>query len=620
MSRIEKIKTLINEKVLIGDGAMGTMIYSSGVFLNRCFEELNLSDKNLISRIHDEYISVGVDFIETNTFGANEIKLGKYGLADKLELINSEGVRLAKEAAGNDVLVAGSIGPSGYDTASWVGEVEEVLERSFRSHIQVLNDTGVDFVLFETFGDTRELEIALKVADGFDDLPVVAQICINENQTTQLGGDIIKALKKLTSFNNVVAVGFNCGVGPSHMLEAVEQVSASVDKPLSVMPNAGMPREVDGRSIYMSTPEYMAEYAKRFFEKNVRIIGGCCGTTPDHIREMVKSIRSMDRASFSSEVRVIERFRAAEEIKGVEPMPLSERSEIGRKLAAGEEILSIEILPPRGIDLSSVIEKSKICAEQGIDAINIPDGPRASSRLSPMITGLNIIENVDVEVILHVCCRDRNLISMQSDMLGAHVLGLKNVLLITGDPPKLGEFPDATAVFDLDSIALTSVVKNLNCGIDIAGKKMDQPLSMTISVGANPVASDFEREVERFKRKVDAGAEYCITQPVFDIESLYRFMDAVGSHRIPVMAGIWPFASYKNAEFMANEVPGVVVPGKLLERISKAKTREDGRKIGVDIAREMVEAVRKDVAGFTVSAPFGNVNTALAVLGKGPVE
>jgi len=414
----------------------------------------------------------------------------------------------------------------------------------------------------------------------------------------------------------VDVVGLNCSVGPSDMLGSLELIRQVTDKPISIQPNAGMPRQIEGRQLYMSTPEYMAEFAKRFFEKGARVIGGCCGTTPEHIKEIVRAVRSIDKAVSKAAVSVAAVPKGAVPAVLREAKPLSQRSRLGAKLATGEKVATIEVTPPRGVDMAAILEKAALCAEAGIDAINIPDGPRASSRLSPMVTAVRIQQEADIEAILHFCCRDRNLIGMQSDILGAFAIGLRNLLIVTGDPPKLGEYPSATGVFDMDSIALTGVVHNLNRGTDIGGNRIDPPTELVIGVGANPVATDVPREIERFRQKVMAGAEFAITQPVFDADSLFRFLEAIDDFKIPIVAGIWPFTSYKNAEFMANEVPGVVVPAQLLERMSEARTREQGRALGVEIARELVGRIEDQVAGFAVSAPFGNVKAALAVLGK----
>ncbi len=617
-------KNLLTEKVLLGDGAVGTMLYGRGVFVNACFDELSRTSPDLIRQVHEGYVSVGVDFIETNTFGANAVKLGKYGLADVTAEINSAGVAIAKECAGEEVMVAGAMGPIG-NAASGLGAISpKEASLAFAEQASVLASGGVDFIILETFSMIDELTLAVKSVSDVTDLPIVAQVAVGTgggsfpvlNHQLTDPDDFIEEMIQLSSLDAVDAVGLNCSLGPAAMLDCVKLLTAAVNKPVTVQPNAGLPREVDGRSIYMTTPEYMAEYAKRFFNVGARVIGGCCGTTPGHIREMAKAVRAMDRAEVKS---VAVKAIAAKPKKGrepAEPVPIAECSRIGALLDTGELITSVELTPPVGGQLGKILEKVTLLKEHGIHAVNIPDGPRASSRMSPLAMAAKIQEVGGIEPILHVCCRDRNLIGLQSDMMGAQLLGIRNVLIITGDPPKLGDYPDATAVFDLDSVALTRVVSNLNRGVDIGGNVFKPPLSMTVSVGANPVAVDLEREVTRFEAKVTAGAQYAITQPVFDPSAFIEFLERTNAFRIPLVAGIWPFSSYKNAEFMANEVPGVVVPKPLLTRMAKAKTKEAGREIGIEIAREMVETLKPHVAGFAVSAPFGNVQIPLAVLGK----
>jgi methionine synthase I (cobalamin-dependent)/5,10-methylenetetrahydrofolate reductase len=616
MEKINKLAQILESGILIGDGAMGTILYSHGVFLNACFEELNLNNQALIKRVHDSYVAAGVDFIETNTFGGNEFKLGKFGLADKVEQINAEGVSVARRsaAARNDVLVAGAMGPLGFS----VEPIGQLTRRqafdAFAKQAGALKKGGVDFLLLETFTDPNELLIAIEAVQSTE-LPIVAQMTVNEQQETIYGQKVQDVIRLIGGHDAVTAVGLNCSVGPAEMLSSLELIRDVTEKPISIQPNAGLPRQIDGRMLYMCTPEYMAEYAKRFFEKGARIIGGCCGTTPEHLKEIVKAVRPLHKATAVKPEKITASIERPIAI-GQKPKSLAEKSRLGHKLATGQKVTMIELTPPRGVDISGVLEKVQQCAAAGIDAINIPDGPRASSRLSPMITAVKIQQSANIEAILHVCCRDRNIIGLQSDMLGAYAIGLRNVLLITGDPPKLGEYPDATAVFDLDSIALTRLVANLNMGIDIGSNAISPPTALTIAVGANPVSADLPREIERFKRKVDAGAEYAITQPIFDAASLLNFIEATKGYKIPIVAGIWPFSSFKNAEFMANEVPGVVVGKDLLERMSKAATRSDGIKLGVEIAQEIIEDIKDYVAGFAVSAPFGNIEAALAVLGK----
>jgi len=614
--RRSEFSQLLSEKVLIGDGAMGTMLYQYGVFLNRCFDELNVSDPALVKRVHEGYVEVEADFIETNTFGANRLKLSHYGLAKEVARINGRGVEIAREAAAGKALVAGSIGPLGCELTEHGPMTPREAREIFREQGEALIDAGCDLLILETFSNPDELLIALSGVGEIADLPLIAQLSANENQETRYGEPIEQAVAKVARVEAVDVVGLNCSVGPSDMLSSLELIRQVTDKPISIQPNAGMPRQIEGRQLYMSTPEYMAEFAKRFFEKGARVIGGCCGTTPEHIREIARAVRSMDKAASRATVAAAAAPKSAAPAVLGEATPLAQRSRFGAKLAAGEKVTTIEVTPPRGVDVAAILEKAALCAEAGIDAINIPDGPRASSRLSPMVTCVRIQQEADIEAVLHFCCRDRNLIGMQSDILGAYAIGLRNLLIVTGDPPKLGEYPSATGVFDMDSIALTGVVHNLNRGADIGGNRIDPPTELVVGVGANPVATDVPREIERFRQKVLAGAEYAITQPVFDADSLFRFLEAIEDFRIPIVAGIWPFTSYKNAEFMANEVPGVVVPAELLERMSAAETREQGRALGIEIARELVDRVADHVAGFAVSAPFGNVKAALAVLGK----
>jgi methionine synthase / methylenetetrahydrofolate reductase(NADPH) len=609
----------VTSQVIFSDGAMGTELYRRGVFLNACFEQLNLTGSSLVRQIHEDYIRSGSDFIETNTYGANTFKLSKFGLSEQAGQINRQGVLIARQAAGSDIRVAGSIGPSGIPHFGLDRQWDEPVRMAFAEQITALIDTGVDMLILETFSSTAELLLAVKAAKELCDLPLIAQLAIKNPEETILGTPLETSIREIAAESYVDVVGLNCSIGPSDMLDALRRIRLITDKPVSIQPNAGLPREIDGRLIYMSTPEYMAEYAKRFFENGARIIGGCCGTTPEHIRQIVKAVRAMDKATAEKHHHVTVTDSTKEKSRAVEPTPFEQRSKIASKLAKGEKITSIELLPPRGLNLSDLQEKVKICANCGVDAINIPDGPRASSRLSPLATAVKVQQVAEIEAILHVCGRDKNIIGLQSDILGAEALGVKNLLLITGDPPKLGDYPDATAVFDLDSVALAGLVNNLNHGLDVACNCIPDKTSLTIAVGANPVASDLAREIKRFRQKVDAGAEYAVTQPVFDTKMLFDFMDAVADCNIPIIAGIWPFTSFKNAEFMANEVPGVVVPPVLLERMSHAKTAQDSKRIGVEIAQEMIEQISIRAAGFAVSAPFGNINIALAVLGKKPL-
>lgn len=605
----------LSERPLVFDGAMGTMIYSKGVFINTCYEHLCITNPALISEIHQEYVDAGADVVETNSYGANRIKLEAYGLADQLEAINRASVKLAREAAGDDVLVAGSVGPvlkSGENYPDFRhSEILNMFCDVFQEQMAVLADEGIDFFLLETFTHVQEAKLAAKIAASFG-LPVFVSLTVGKDGETRRGTKIERLIDALDKDKHIDGIGINCGIGPSAAYSMAERALPRTEKPVIILPNAGVPQEVEGRLIYMSTPEYFTEYAKNMIQLGARGIGGCCGTTPAHIEEMAKSIKSL--SGVKKHIK-IDRF-TAEETLDVTVVPLEEKCNFAAKLARGEKVTSIEITPPRSIDLNPMLDKCRTCKEAGIDAINIPDGPRASARISPMVAALAIEREVGIETVLHYCCRDRNLIGMQSDLLGGFAAGLSNYLVITGDPPKLGDYPDSTAVFDVDAVGLTQVVNNLNHGVDVGGNAINPPTGILIGVGANPCAVEPEKELKHFLNKIEAGAEYAITQPIFDPEALLRFLDRVEEtgNSIPVVAGVWPLVSFRNAEFLSTEVPGVEVPQKILDRMSKAKTKEDGRKIGIEIAREICEQISERVAGFQVSAPFGIVDIALQVL------
>jgi methionine synthase / methylenetetrahydrofolate reductase(NADPH) len=597
---------------LVFDGGMGTVIYDRGVFINTCYDELCLTNPKLILQIHRDYVEAGAEVIETNTFGANPIKLKAYGLADRTEAINRAAVKLAREAAGKDIFVAGSVGPCTESNQRMPDAFAAEAEIAFRTQMAALAAEGVDLFLLETFSGQNELLLAARVAKEFG-APVLASFVLNERGETALGTRAEAMASALNADGNVDIVGINCGTGPSGVFDALLVVLPHTVKPVVVMPNAGLPREISGRVMYLTSPEYFTEYAKKYIELGVRGVGGCCGTTPAHIRTMARAVKSLSGVKRHVDVKPVIRQEPL-----VYAVPPERKSRLAAKLLSGQAVASVELLPPKSSDMTSLLAKARQCADAGVDAINIPDGPRASARVSPMIAALTILQQVGIEPILHYCCRDRNLIGMQSDLLGGYAAKLANFLIITGDPPKLGEYPDVTGVFDVDSIGLVQVASNLNRGVDIGGNPIDPPTGIFIGVGANPCAVDLEREIERYFRKIDAGAEFAITQPVFDAEALFSFLDRVGSYRrtIPVLAGVWPLISYKNAEFMNNEVPGVVVPKAILQRMSRCRTREDGRKAGIEIARGIVEKIRGRVDGFQVSAPLGHVETALAVLGK----
>ncbi|MFW6145816.1 MAG: bifunctional homocysteine S-methyltransferase/methylenetetrahydrofolate reductase [Planctomycetota bacterium] len=603
----------IAERPQVFDGAMGTMLYESGVFINTCYDELCLTRPELVRDIHRRYVEAGVDVIGTNSFGANRFKLGAFGLSSSTEAINTAAAESARAEAGEDVFVAASVGPCSSAGKVLADEAIAEARSAFAEQITALAAGGADLILLETFSDLRELQAAAAVARA-SGLPVAASFAVNEHGETTAGAPADAMAEGLDRDPNVDIIGLNCGTGPAGAYDALQAVLRVTDKPVHVAPNAGFPREVGGRLLYLVSPEYFTEYAKRFIEIGARGVGGCCGTTPDHIRTAAKAVKSLSGVKRHVEVVAREREEVAAEV-----IPTAEKSKLGAKLAAGQLVTSVELLPPRSSDTTKLVAKARRCAEAGVDAINIPDGPRASARISPMIAALTIEREAGIETVLHYCCRDRNLIGMQSDLLGGYAAGLHNWLIITGDPPKLGEYPDATGVFDVDAIGLTRMAANLNRGVDLAGAPIDPPTGILIGVGANPCAVEMRREIDRYFRKLDAGAEFAITQPIFDPDALRRFCDEVAAYplQIPIIAGVWPLLSYKNAEFMNNEVPGVIVPQAALERMSRCTTKEDGRRVGIDIARETMTTIAPYVRGFQVSAPLGNVDIALDVLATG---
>jgi len=604
----QRFRELLAHGAVLFDGAMGTMLYSRGVYINRCYDELNLSAAELVSGVHADYVAAGADVIETNTFGANRAKLQPFGLAERLGDINAAGVRLARAAAGDRALVAGAIGPLGIKIEP-LGPTSVAEARAlFREQTAVLAEAGADLIVLETFADLAELEQAVRGArEAAGELPIVAQVTVDESGRTLQGTWPERCAAALEPLG-VDVVGINCSVGPEPTLAAVERMARGTRLPLAAQPNAGSPRAVDGRNIYFSSPEYFAEYAKRFVAAGVSVLGGCCGTTPAHIKAMRNAVRALQPKRSHHVVAAVE--TGASEVACP---PLAKRSRFGAKLAAGEFVVSVEFTPPRGPDPGKTLE-GVAAIGPFVDAINIPDGPRASARMSPLALGVLIQQQVGVEVILHYTCRDRNLLGIQSDLLGASALGIKNLLLITGDPPKLGNYPDATAVFDVDSIGLTHIVNWLNHGLDVARNPIGAGTAFVFGVGVNPGALNLEQEIRRFEYKVEAGAEYAITQPVFDLALLERFLERTRHCRVPVLAGIWPLVSLRNAQFMRNEVPGAFVPDAVLARLETAEAAGRAADEGLAIAAETLAQVRPLVQGLQISIPLGRYRRVLDLL------
>ena len=615
--RSHLLKRLLDpQEVVVVDGAMGTQLYAKGVFINQCYDELNLRAPDLVREVHRSYVQAGAEVIETNTFGASRTKLTPYGLEAQTKEINRAAAAIAREEAGDNVLVAGAIGPLGVRLEPYGPTSLEEARAVFAEQMQGLKEGGADFFLIETFADIAEMEQAILAAREVDPkMPVMAQMTIGTDCLTPYGASAEDIAKSLDAFGADV-IGLNCSVGPQIILDAIEKMAKVTRKKLVAQPNAGMPREVGGRSMYMASPEYMATYAAHLVRAGAKIVGGCCGTTPEHIAAMVEGIRPLS----PRQARVPRRASSAvtpevPHAEPVEPTPFAERSKWAGKIARGEFVTSVEIVPPRGVDASRMLRDTHALKDAGVDAVNVPDGPRAQSRMGALLTSVLIEQQVGIETVTHYCCRDRNLLGMLSDLLGASAIGLRNMLIITGDPPKMGPYPNATAVFDIDAIGLTNLVNNLNHGLDPGGNSIGQPTSFAIGVGVNPGAIDIEHELKRFTWKVEAGAEYAITQPVFDVEQLESFLAKLDTNRIPIVAGIWPLVSHRNAEFLANEVPGVTVPPHIIERMRRAneKSKEHGVREGIAIAREMLERVRPSVQGVQVSAPFGKVELALEV-------
>ncbi len=629
-----RLHDIFHERPVLCDGAMGTTLYDRGIFINRCYDELNLTEPDLIRGIHEEYLLSGAELIETNTFGANRFRMRRFGLEHQVEAINRAGVRLAREAVlarkekhATEAWVAGSIGPLGIKMEPLGKVAREEVREAYAEQIRALAgggpdaglDTGADLLIFETIMSLAEAEQALIAArETAPHLPVVAMVTVDEESLCLDGTPPELAAARLAGWG-ADGIGVNCSTGPAAVLSAIEGMAAGTHLPLFAMPNAGVPRSVDGRNLYLCSPEYMASFARKFLKAGVQFVGGCCGTTPAHIRAMRASLRAQAAQSSASpgekgEARVQAAVETAE--NAVPPPLLAARSTIGRLLAERSFITLVEIVPPRGIDTTRELAGAKLLAEHGVDAINVPDSPRASARMSAQSLCIQIQQHARIDTVLHYTCRDRNILSIQSDLLGASSIGLKNILCLTGDPPKLGNYPDATAVFDVDAIGLVNIVRKLNHGFDIGGNSIGVSTGFTIAAAANPGVPDMENEIRRFAYKVEAGAEYAITQPVFDLRLLETFLRRVEQFRIPVIAGIWPLTSLRNAEFMKNDLR-VAVPDEIMARmaaVDPAGGPDAARAEGVRIAQEMLAVARPMVQGVAASAPFGRYATAIETL------
>ena len=621
------VDRLFGGDTVLCDGAMGTMLYSCGVFINRCYDELNVTQAETVRSVHQQYLQAGAEIIETNTFGANSFRLERFGLRDKVSEFNRAGAAIARqcvdairEKQGSQAFVAGAMGPLGLRLEPLGKTSLEEARAAFAEQIAALAVGGVDLLMLETMMSVDEAEQAVLAArEVAPQLKVVVLFTVDEESNCLDGTSPEVAAQRMVAVG-ADAVGCNCSTGPAAVLSAVERMRAVTKLPIVAMPNAGMPRNVEGRNIYLTSPEYMGSFARKFVRAGANWVGGCCGTTPAHIRAMRSALRAME-AQEAGETAVAQVSTAnasfaadATREAGIEPPPLRERSHVGKCIAEGKFLTMVEIVPPKGFDCEKELAGAALLARYGVDAINVPDSPRASARMSAQSLCVQIQQKVGIETILHYTCRDRNVLSIQSDLLGAASIGLKNILCLTGDPPKMGNYPDATAVFDVDAIGLVNIVHGLNQGLDIGRNPIGGSTGFTISAAANPGVNDIEHEVRRFAYKVEAGAEFCITQPVFDLKLLEDFLRRIEGFRIPVIAGIWPLTSVRNAEFMKNDLR-VSMPDEILARMAAAPDKDSALAEGVAIAREMLENVRGSVQGVQVSAPFGKYALTTEVLG-----
>lgn len=605
----------LGERVILGDGGMGSEIYGRGIFINRCYDELNVSSPKLVQAIHGDFVQAGSMLIETNTYGASRPKLAAHGLEERLEDILTSGVTLAREVAGPLLWVAGSIGPLG-PAAKEAGMSESEQEAAYEEVVSALADAGADLIFLDTFTSMHDMQLGIRAAKRVSDLPVVASFSFHRGFVMNSHDFMVQPedVGIMATAAGADVVGANCGDGPHTTLEVVEILGRSSTLPVAAMPNVGGPALIEGRSVYLSSPEYMAEYGRRMVQKGARLIGGCCGVTPQQIREVRSFLSSIQPRSVAVDVKAPDAEEAA-----VTPKPVAERSPWGAKLGNTFQV-SVELDPPRGLDPSQSLESAKFLHANGIDAVNIADGPRAMARMNPTSLAVLVKQATGMETIIHYCCRDRNVLAMQMDLIGAHCLGLRNLMLITGDPPKMGNFPDATAVFDVDAIGLVDFARKLNHGLDLSGKPVgkNEGTDFVIGVGCNPGAIDIDLEVERLRRKIEAGAEYVFSQPVYDVERLERFLElSKDIPHIPFFVGILPLASLKNAEFLTREVPGMEVPDAILERLRSARSKDEQRDVGVRVATECLAAAaafQERVRGAYIFPPFGKYEPILQVL------
>jgi homocysteine S-methyltransferase len=598
----------IDKRPVVCDGAMGTMLYAKGISLNRCYDELNAAMPQLVKEVHLAYVKAGAEVIETNTFGANKFRLQKFGLGEKVRELNLAGARLAREVAGDDLYVAGAVGPLGIRLEPLGLTSLEEARAAFREQIAALVEGGVDLIIVETMMDLNEAHQALQAAREVGQFPVIVQMTVQAEGNTPTGTlpeDFARALDEW----GADLIGVNCSVGPAALQETLERIAAVTEKKLSAQPNAGMPRTVEGRNLYLCSPEYMASYARRFIQTGARLVGGCCGTTPEHIKAIKAAVRSLSpqRARAQVEVR-------AQPGHTLPPVPVANRSRLAEKLARQEFPVLVEVVPPKGCDATKEVEGAQYLLEQGIDAVNIPDGSGATARMSALTLAALLQQRAGIEVLLHYSSRDRNVLTIQSDLLGAHALGVRNLLALTRDTPQYSTVPESDAS-EVDAIGLVNLLSNLNRGLDVGANPLGAQTAYLVGAGINPYAPNLEEEFRRFRLKVEAGADFAVTQPIFQVEQLANFLERARTFapHLPVIAGIWPLTSFRNAEFMNNEVPGISVPPAVMERMRAADSGERARQEGLKIAQETLLEIRSLVQGVQIAAPFGRYALAVEV-------
>jgi homocysteine S-methyltransferase len=595
----------LSERVLVCDGATGTLLYAKGVFLNRCFDELNLTQPSLVTQVHEAYVQAGADVIETNTFGANRVKLGTFGLGDETHAINVAGVALARRAAKDGVFVAGAIGPLGVRIEPWGRTGVDEAATVFREQAVALEEGGVDLFILETFRDLNELVAAVKAVRSVSQRPIVAQMTTEDDGHT-LDGTPPETFAPALEHAGADVIGVNCSVGPAAMLETIERMARLTTCRLSAQPNAGRPRDVDGRNLYLCSPEYMASYARRFVAAGARLVGGCCGTTPDHIRQIALGVRASTPTPGRTSV-----LPEAWPATAVTPVPRSERSTLGRVLAAGQFALMAEASAPRGLDMDGIVASIRRQQAGGACAVSVPDYPRNGARVSALALALLLQRQSGVEAVLHVSCRDRNLMGLQSDLLGAHAMGVRNILLTTGDPAPQTAYADATSVFEVDAIGLINMASRLNHGLDIGGQALGTPTCFHVGAVVNPFAPELDAEWKRLDFKIEAGAEYLLTPPIFDLDAFDAVLPRLQATGVPIIAGVVALESLRQAEFHASEVSGVRLPEVLLDRMRQAA---DPPGAGFAFSSEMAGALKERVQGLRISTLHGTPDAAERLL------